>query len=347
MPLAILRADAGPNIGIGHVMRCLTLADELRARGYHCRLATAVDGLAALPAGVAAAEPLALDPAAAPSAQAAAIGRAIGHADLLVVDHFDLDIEFETAARAWCRATLVVDDLANRRHDCDLLVDPSLGHGAADYRARVPAPCRLLLGPRYAPLRRRFADARDKCLPRPRRSARRLLVTLGGTDPKRFVLTALDAVAAAGLDLAVDVVLPRAAAHYEAVVARARSFAGRVAVHGAVANPVDLMIAADLCIGAGGTTVWERACLGLPTILLPAAENQRGNIADLARAGAALAIAEPVTAAAIAAPLATLARDADRLARMSEAAAALCDGRGAERIADAVGTALPLPERAQ
>jgi spore coat polysaccharide biosynthesis predicted glycosyltransferase SpsG len=95
------------------------------------------------------------------------------------------------------------------------------------------------------------------------------------------------------------------------------------------------MASADLCIGAGGTTAWERACLGLPALMVEMAANQRGNIEHLARAGAAISVA-PVTPGAVARSLAALAGDADRLEAISRAAAALCDGLGAERVADAI-----------
>lgn len=319
--MAAFRADAGPEIGIGHVMRCLTLAEAMRARGFECALATNEAGLAAVPP--ARLEGVAIRPAAAtPPAT-----------DILVVDHYGLGAAFERNARAWTKAVLAIDDLADRAHDCDLLLDTGIGRAPGDYAGLVPAQCALLLGPDFALLRAPFRAARERCLPRERRAARRLLVTLGGTDPKGLTLTVLDGIAQAKLGLDIDVVLPARAPGFAAAQAKCAAVGARL--HANADDLSGLMASADLCIGAGGTTAWERACLGLPTLMVEMAENQRGNIEHLTRAGAARAIT-PVTAGAVARAVAALAADADALAAMSRAAAALCDGRGAERVADAI-----------
>jgi len=318
---AILRADAGPEIGIGHVMRCLTLAETLAARGFDCALATAEAGLASLPAGRLGGIDI-LPAAAEPTG-----------ADLLVVDHYGLGAAYERAARQWAQAVLVIDDMADRAHDCDLLLDTSIGRTERDYAALTPEDCEFLLGPAYALLRPSYRAARQRRLPRARRPARRLLVTLGGTDPKGLTLTVLDGILRATVDLNVDVVLPALAPGYAAV--REKSAAMGATHHDSVDDLSELMAAADLCVGAGGTTAWERACLCLPTLLVETAANQRNNIAHLTRTGAATVI-EPVTAETVAAAIEDVATDETRLQAMSAAAAALCDGAGADRVADAV-----------
>jgi UDP-2,4-diacetamido-2,4,6-trideoxy-beta-L-altropyranose hydrolase len=327
---AVFRADAGPEIGIGHVMRCLTLAETLRARGFDCALATAEAGIAAVPparlAGIAVLPAAAKRPG----------------TDLLVVDHYGLGAGYERPAREWARTVLAIDDLADRAHDCDLLLDAAIGRAARDYGGLVPAHCVFLLGPDFALLRPSFRAARQRRLPRESRAARRVLVTLGGTDPKGLTLTVLEGIREAKAGLAIDVVLPAKAPGYAAVAAKCAALGARL--HEAVDDLAALMAGADLCIGAGGTTAWERACLGLPTLLIEMAANQRGNVVHLTKAGAAVAI-EPVTAEVVARTVAAVADDAARLEAMSCAAAALCDGGGAERVADAILRRLGEPER--
>lgn len=325
---AVFRADAGPGMGIGHVTRCLTLAESLRERGFDCALATAEAGLGAVPparlAGIRVLPPAAKRPG----------------ADLLVVDHYGLDAAYERDARAWARAVLAIDDLANRVHDCDLLLDTGIGRDAGDYVGLVPAPCGFLLGPDFALLRSSFRAARERRLPRERRASRRLLVTLGGTDPKGLTVVVLDGIAQARVNLEIDVLLPASASSFPAAQEKCAMLGARL--HAAADDLSDVMAAADLCIGAGGTTAWERACLGLPALMIEMAENQRGNIEHFARAGAAIAIA-PVTSGTVAHALASVAGDADRLECMSRAAASICDGLGAARVADAIFQLLAGP----
>ncbi len=318
---AAFRADAGPEIGIGHVMRCLTLADTMRARGFECMLATDEAGIATVP-------PARLQGVAIRPAAAAPPGT-----DILVVDHYGLAAAYERGARAWAKSVLAIDDLADRAHDCDLLLDTGIGRAARDYAGLVPAQCAFLLGPEFALLRPSFRVARERVLPRERRAVRRLLVSLGGTDPKGLTLIVLDGIAEARLGLDVDVVLPARASGFAAAKEKCAALGARL--HAGAGDLSDLMASADLCIGAGGTTAWERACLGLPALMVEMAANQRGNIEHLERAGAAISVA-PVTPGAVARSLAALAGDADRLEAMSRAAAALCDGLGAERVADAI-----------
>jgi UDP-2,4-diacetamido-2,4,6-trideoxy-beta-L-altropyranose hydrolase len=327
-PHAVFRADAGAGIGIGHVMRCLTLAETMRARGFVCALATDEAGLAAVP-------PTRLREVAILPAAATPPGT-----DILVVDHYGLGAAYERGARAWAKSVLAIDDLADRAHDCDLLLDPGIGRAARDYAGLVPAQCRFLLGPDFAPQRPSFRAARERRLPRGRRAARRVLVSLGGTDPDGLTLTVLDGIAEADLDLDIDVVLPARAPCFPAAERKCASLGATL--HAGADDLSALMAAADLCIGAGGTTAWERACLGLPALMIETAANQRSNIAGFERAGAAVAVA-PVTAATVSRALAGLARDAGRLEAMSRAAAALCDGRGAERVADAILQELAAP----
>ena len=154
--LAVFRADASPTMGGGHVMRCLTLADALRDAGWSCAFATAAESSAMVPA-LARSGHATIDIA---SDDAGELGACVGHADLLIVDHYGLGAVFEGRARDWAGQVLVIDDLPNRPHDCDLLLDQTAGRGAGDYAGMVPDHCRLLLGADHALLRPQFLSAR-------------------------------------------------------------------------------------------------------------------------------------------------------------------------------------------
>lgn len=315
-PLILFRCDASVTIGTGHVMRCLTLADEMAGRGAECVFVSAPgtrDLVPALPYAV-------LPPEKLPFGAA-----------LAVIDHYGLDAAYEALVRSQTSAVMSIDDLPNRRHHCDLLLDQTHGRRAEEYRGLVPVTCITLAGAGYALLRPQFASARDSSLARRDGRLKRLLVTLGGTDPDDVTGRVLDCVAASGLDLDVDVVMGAKAPHLDSVRAQAAAL-GKARVLVGIGDMAGLMAQADLAIGAAGTTTWERCCLGLPTLMLVIADNQKDIARLVIQAGAALAAA-PHT---IAGQLRDLAADPQGLRALSTAAASVCDGRGAARIADAL-----------
>ena len=233
-----------------------------------------------------------------------------------------------------------IDDLADRAHDCDALLDQTPGRRAEDYGALVPGGCRLLLGPRYALLRPQFRAARGAALKRRRADGpvRRILVSLGATDPDNVTATVLEGLARAGVAAEVEVVMGAGAPHLAAVRARARALSGKMPVSVTVGagNMAALMADADIAVGAAGTASWERCCLGLPAVVLVVAENQRAGAKALAGAGAARILDAPagITATHVAAAVDGLCRSADERRRMALAAADLCDGRGVARVVD-------------
>jgi UDP-2,4-diacetamido-2,4,6-trideoxy-beta-L-altropyranose hydrolase len=329
----LIRADASRSVGGGHVQRCLSLAQPLHDRGWECLLAgdPETPDIVPLPAWVSfhplagRDEPQAMD------------------VDLLIVDNYRLDAAFERNCRSWARRILVVDDGAERRHECDLLLDQAAGLSTADYRGLVPPSCQLLLGPLYAIVRPEFARLRPESLARRRRPGRRLLINFGASDMRSaggMVLSALARAGGAPVDL--DLVMGRVDAPLGPLRDLAAAISGHAAVHGQVSNMADLMSRADLAIGAGGSASWERCTLGLPAILLSVAANQRHNAASLASAGAALDLGDIAEAAAVEAARSALALldDPGRLRAMSSRAAALCAGDGAERVADIVEKAV-------
>lgn len=352
MSTAVFRTDASTSIGTGHVMRCLTLADALHRNGTPCRFicrehpGNLIDlirrrghAVHVLPAS---AEPAdAASPYAgwlgAPWEQDAAhcVAALDGEpAACLVVDHYALDAKWETRLHAHCGRLFVIDDLADREHDCDLLLDQNLGRAAGDYRPLVPPRCEVLAGASYALLRPEFASLRAASLQR-RRSAGmcQLLIALGGVDKDNVtgqLLLALE-----------DCELPAGSRVVVAMGARApwvsnvRDAAARLPhateVLVGTEQMAELMAASDLAIGAAGTMAWERCCLGLPALTLVLADNQRAGAHALAAAGASLPLDRPVTPASLARTMAR-ALDPETLRSMQDAAARVTDGGGVERV---------------
>lgn len=322
-PRVLIVADAGPEIGGGHVMRCLTLARALAERGAACAFVATPEATAILDAF-----------------GDASIGRvetatAEGF-DACVFDSFRLGADGHRRV-AQGRPTLVIDNLVNRPLACDLLMEPDPGRNAADYAALVPPGCRLLLGPDFALVRPEFAALREATLPLRRgRMVSKVLVSMGLTDVAAITARVLDRITPRLGMASVDVVVGSGAPSLARLKAlQARDF--RVRVHVDVKDMARLMAEAHLCVGAGGASIWERATVGLPTLLVVLADNQ----ANVARWLAAHNASEVVDArsrdcdAAFDLAFTTLLRRPDRCARLAAASAKLCDGKGAERVAQA------------
>lgn len=354
----LLRADAGSEIGVGHLMRCLALAEAWTAAGGEAHLLGDVpDALAPRLAasGVALAERRPGTPrgSAADGVHTAAVARARG-ADWIVADGYAFGGSWQGAARAADARLGVLDDHGQLdAHEVDLLLDQNLDADAAMYGAAY-ADCaphaRRLLGSRYALLRREFAGrpaSRPVDQPAvdaaPASRAVRLLVTMGGSDPGGLSALALDAVArldgpALDVRLVVGAANPRADA-LRATAAKVRPHRVTVTIDAPAMRPH--MEWADLALAAAGSTCWELAYLGVPSVLLVAAENQRAIAERLAAHGAAVRLAadgvhEAPTAAALAGALGALAGAPALRRRMSAAAAALVDGQGARRVVAAL-----------
>lgn len=326
-PRAIFRTDASVAIGGGHVRRCLVLADALVEAGWDIAFVCSAGAAAVVPAlaqrGYRQIEPVVFEEA----------GRAPGFAcALLVVDDYRLDATFESACRPWAERILVIDDLADRPHDCDVLLDQSPGRRADDYAALVPAGCEFLLGPSYALLDRRFREMRRQR--RPIGKVERVFVNFGTTDMADATSVALEALRAAKLDAPVDIVLGAAAPHLAAIRAQIDGGGLPAMLHVDVDDMATVMMQADLAIGAGGVGALERCALGLPSLILTVAENQLANAAALAAAGAARYAGDigAVSVEDIAADLQALAADEAARRAMSAAAVSLADGLGAARV---------------
>jgi len=351
------RADASLMIGSGHIMRCLALADVLRNNGAQCHfICRALPGhfgekiegkghrLTLLTSGDD--EPAA---AKAPThahwlgsswrvdAEQTAAALRDARPEWLVVDHYALDAVWERELRPHVVRIMAIDDLADRNHDADLLLDQNLGREERDYGDLVPQGCLLLIGPRYALLRPEFASLRDYSLTRRRNpSLRHIMISFGGVDAVNAtgrVLTALQ-LTELPVECYLTVVMGAQSSSLDTVCEQATSSRWPCEVRVDVTAMAQLMAESDLAIGAAGSTSWERCCLGLPTLLIVAADNQLSTAHNLELAGGARLIgALDDIARNLPAKFASWTNPVS-LAQMATAAANLCDGGGCARVLD-------------
>lgn len=319
----VFRADAGRAIGGGHVMRCLALACALKDEGWQPSFAGSPETLAA----VGALEQWGFDwhalenPAAPQDLTRTSVG-----CDLLVLDSYQLDVEYESACRGWAKEIMVIDDLANRIHDCDFLLDQTLGRIPQHYGARVPPRCKVLTGPDYALLRPSFAGRRGA---RDASAVGRVLISFGMVDAAGFLPQAIPVVRSILPDAEIDMVVGSYTPH----LARLRTLTAadsKLNLHVDSGGMPELMQMADIALIAAGTTVWEVCCMTLPSVLLVVAENQR-SVAAAMRSTGAVEVAESV--AELAPALRNLVDDSAKRREAAVRLGAICDGRGARRVA--------------
>lgn len=345
------RVDASSQIGTGHLMRCLTLADELRRRGWGTFFISRwlpeyfQTTLAEKGHEVRKLSSENLNPAICQTGYEAWLGTTqeedaveVIHAlsdgswDWVVVDHYALDVRWEERVRRVAKRVLAIDDLANRRHACDVVLDQNLYLDAQNrYLDLVHSECRLLLGPKYALLREEFRQLRRQVRLR-RGPIRRILVFMGGVDAANCTRLAIDALAGLDVGLEVDVVI--GSGHpAKSEIEKTCDKCGFVC-HIQTSQMAELMLIADLAIGAAGSASWERCCLGLPAILISLAENQI-NIAvgiDKIHAGLYLGNQENITVKQIQDGVANIRKDG--IFAFSRNAYELVDGEGTFKVAN-------------
>lgn len=305
--IVAIRVDASVEIGAGHVMRCLALADGLAAAGatvhFLCRphlghLGDLVQrhghvlhllprsGIS--PPEIGKYEEWLGDPLAGDCRVSGEVLQRI-RPDWLVVDHYALDASWQTPLRQWVRRILVIDDLANRDHDCDVLVDQNFYRDADQrYNPWVHAECTQLLGPRYALLRPEFSVERAK--PRSRDGhVHRVLVAFGGMDRDDYTGRFLEGLPVSAQALEFDIVIGTSHPRRKEISEFCHAHSN-MTLHVQSSRMAELMQEADLAVGASGTSNWERFCIGVPTIGVAVAENQAPLLHDLMLEGALLGI---------------------------------------------------------
>lgn len=349
----LIRADASPTIGSGHIARCLTLARVLREQGAHvafaCRqlLGHRLQALASegfetfvLPDFYPGEDPQQAIESLLPwQADITALEQVLaGQAgfDWLIVDHYGLDHYWQTAARRFAPRIMAVDDLATRTYSVDLLLNQNLSGNRAAYSGLLPAHCQALLGPRYALLRDEFRCGAITIKPQ----ARRVLVNFGGFDAAMQTHRAMLALADFE-ELEVDFV---AGADNPAWAQMLGMSASRPhwRLHSFVSHFHQLMIEADLFIGAGGGTSWERAAMGLPTICIAVSNNQQANSEVMAISGAHIYLGrhEEVSVEQLRQAIGFVAGNQDLRRSLAEHSRQLVDGLGVQRVAVALAGAL-------
>ncbi len=276
--LAIFRFYASHWRGAGHAMRCLTLARALEKGGWTCQFVTEEESYEFIPT-------LKIYKGLEPDE----FYRSPPDHDLLVVDHYDCGYEYEHHFRQHNRLIMAIDDLANRRHDCDIILDQAYGRTVSNYFKDVPEDCIILAGPTYALLRDEFKENRPASIERRQliKSIRRIFINFGGNDQKNMTLETLRELARIGYTGMIDVVFGVTAQHREVVELFSKTMSNEISFH---INPdmAPLMAKADLAVGAAGVSACERFCLGLPTVLLKTADNQDFTHKALIKNGLAL-----------------------------------------------------------
>ncbi len=340
-------------------MRCLTLADALRERGAKCRFVCRMhDGhlghqiterghqVHALPK---------------PNRDTPTVGGDLAHAswlgvdwftdaqetqqflsktklDWLIVDNYSLDHRWESLIRPVSNRIMVIDDLADRRHDCDLLLDQNYGSSTERYTGLVAVECIQLHGPQFALLKPVYA----KCRAKQRVSSgkiKRVLIYFGsGADPMNLTGKALCAFQAPVLNrIEVDIVVGSAYAHKKELEATAAT-RGKTRIHSQLQDLSELMVKADIAIGAGGATTWERCCLGLASIVVSIADNQRPASTALGSDGLIeyLGCVDDITSELIRERVLELLGKPDKLSKLSEKGMQLVDGHGLLKVMEAL-----------
>ena len=360
------RVDASHDIGSGHVVRCKTLAQHLRSLGLDVRFVCrdlAGNMISSIRRDGFPVTALERDAKGAKTVSDSSPGdESLAHAgllgtewmtdanqtieclrgatdtdllDLLIVDHYALDARWEAQVRPHTKKVMVIDDLADREHDCDVLLDTNLAPQLGNrYTPLVPPHCALLLGPQYALLQAEYGELKARTPPR-LGPVKRMLAFFGGMDSHNA--TGLALAAFAGLqrdDIVLDVVLGAQSPHAASIRASAQGRAN-VVLHDSLSSLAPLMLQADLALGAGGVTSWERCCMGLPTLVITVAGNQKEGAAELDRLGLVrwLGDYDQVTVAGLTDTLRKVVDGTADIERWSRRCLSLLDGKGAQLVA--------------
>jgi len=346
------RTDASSQIGTGHFMRCLTLADELKKKGakiiFVSRKLPKFLAAALLDKGFAYESlndeinidivgdlPHFLWLGTTQENDARLTNAVLGgvNCDWIVVDHYALDQRWEELVRTSCKKIMVIDDLADRQHACDVLLDQNYyADMFTRYTGKVQDHCQLLLGPKYALLKDDFKSFRTQLAPHSGK-VKKILVFFGGVDAADYTSLTINTLAEMNSQLSVDVVIGVQHPNFEKIQKTCEKYSFNCYVQ--TARMAELMSKADLSIGAGGTAIWERCCLGLPAIVFCTAENQRVQVADANKLGVLYApkISASNFQVELHKHLESLINSPSTLQLISESGKQHVDGLGARKVA--------------
>ncbi|MFJ7732312.1 UDP-2,4-diacetamido-2,4,6-trideoxy-beta-L-altropyranose hydrolase [Lysinibacillus sp. NPDC097231] len=326
-----IRVDASFEIGTGHVMRCLTLAHRLEKEGntiaFICRSAEGdcIDLIEQqgfhvfkLPINEGSLWTYVSEQWEIDAKETIDIIRK-NSVEKLIIDHYSIDIKWELMVQPFTKKIMVIDDLANREHDCDILLDQNFYINMDNrYKGLVPSSTRMLLGPRYALLREEFIEAK-KNLKTFNSKIERLFIFFGGSDPtnetEKILYSIMPLIEKYNFE--VDVVVGNSNQNKKRI--KDISFTHKnINFYCQINNIAEIMAKADLAIGAGGATTWERVFLGLPSIVIAVAKNQVEVAKAVANKGAIiyLGVSNEVNGKQVLNNLELLYRDSDELSRI-------------------------------
>jgi len=359
-----IRVDASIQIGTGHVIRCLNLADALHRRGVDIQfisrdhpgnlgkmIAQKGYSITLLPSVQKAGEIPSIQNnyatwLGAPQEEDAL--QTIGSLqpekpDWLIIDHYGINVQWENMLRPYVKGIMVIDGLADRLHDCDILLDQTYtAAGESRWTGLVPDSCRLFVGPRYALLNSEFLAHRAE-MPQRDGTIRRIFIAFGGTDQANNTEKALKAVLGLGMNrqnVHVDVVIGASNPYYSVIHDQYKNEAN-VKIYYQTSRIAELMAKADLAIGAGGTMMWERCFLGLPTLVIVLSDNQKSSTEAVNKFGAIvnLGLDEYVSVRDIRESLTILLNNPEQVKKISQRSYELFDNEnrlGTEILCDAI-----------
>ena len=350
------RTDASCQTGTGHFMRCLSLASELKKHGidvyfvsqnlpFYLSDMLSTKGVKYIPLSAHntknSVDELAhsswLNTSQANDAEATVEVLSGKSFDWMVVDHYALDARWESIMRPNVNKIMVIDDLADRHHDCDVLLDQNYYVDMQTrYKGKVSSHCQLLLGPNYALLRDEFRALRDQAKVR-NGKVKKVLVFFGGVDEDNYTFQAIEVLAEVNPGLQVDVVI--GAQHPFKEMIENACIKHQYVCHVQTFRMAELMLEADFAIGAGGSASWERCCLGLPSLLVALADNQIAIARELSAIGACTYIGNG-DEVNLKKWLTELIGNQELIQKISENAFSIVDGLGVCRVIKEMGDCL-------
>ena len=348
-----IRVDAGTEIGTGHVMRCLTLAESLKKKfngiffisndilgnlsnfvedmGYKIYL---IQGHTHIEGQI---------------VQSNTYKKYIENdvnqckniikfyknsRNWLLVDHYGIDQRWESKIRNDVEKIIVIDDLANRKHDCDILIDQNFYKNMRErYNKLVSKNCIQILGPKYALLRQEFTITRRKL--KRKNKLKHILVSFGGSDPTNETSKAIRGLKLLNSQHKIDVVVGNSNPNKNSIKRLCSSITS-ISFHHQTNNISKIMANADLAIGGGGTMTWERCCMGLPTIVVILSENQHQLTEEVTKIGCVINLGQsnylkPENYAHIIKEI-----DVKTIQNMSKKCLRLVDGKGVKRVTNKI-----------
>jgi UDP-2,4-diacetamido-2,4,6-trideoxy-beta-L-altropyranose hydrolase len=361
--LFVFRVDSSSKIGIGHVMRCLALANEIREMGGLCLfISRPLNGNINKLIKKKNFELLELKK---PVRKINNILRGSNHPNYasvsweedaketinilskmnirwLIIDHYSLCSLWENELSGHVSNILVIDDIGDRAHQCNILLDQNLDANKLKYQHLIPKKCKALLGPKYALLRPEFKEKRHKSLEKRKgRKLKRILLNFGGSDSKDFVKKVLSAIAKHKLrpDISIYIISNKFSGNENPYVKLIDRIHNSIKCFAIVDNLAEILLDIDLVVGAAGSSSWERCCLGVPSIVFSIAENQNEIAKSLSQAGAAIYMSEiNLKDGSFVKKLDELAEPNGILSCMSEKALNIVDGNGIKRIVKKLNT---------